>query len=121
MKTSYRRVASNIESPPRGCGNEGFRGESHRIAKSLIAVRTEPEVERRDHGPLARKMVATEDRHRSRPQGIPAAMEKDHDRAGISAKTHRCPHVEIEAVLVLGLVADRRARSYWHPVSPAAA
>src|SRR5215471_19372907 len=64
--------------------------------------RTKPEIYRHDHGALAREIGTVVDRHRSRPQGIPAAMEKHHDRAGIAGRRRR-PHVEIEAVLALRL------------------
>ncbi len=65
--------------------------------------RTKPVINRHDHGALAREIGAVVDRHRSRPQGIPAAMEKHHDRAGSSAGRRRRPHVQIEAVLALRL------------------
>ena len=65
--------------------------------------RTKPRVNCHDHGPLAREIAAVEGQHRSRPHEIPAAMEKDHDGARISAVRRHRPYVQIEAVLALRL------------------
>src|SRR5262249_35341253 len=65
--------------------------------------RTKPEIERYDHGPLARELATVERCHRSRPNEIPASMEKDQDRAEIGAGRYSRPHVQIEAVLALHL------------------